>query len=785
MASSYKEVVGDGATTIYSFDFPYLNIEHVKVYVDGVEVSYTASSQYILTLDAAPTDGSYVLIKRETPVEPLYDFTDSETLTGDELNAAIRQSVYIAEEAIDGVDVAVSLADAVKLSKEYATRQEIVDTGSSVWTDGDVVLIPSEGLSYTRQDGATVIADMPGWVTTDPDVIDVRHHGVVFDGVTDAVPGLNSALAEALSRGQAVGGDRYYPKLLIEGEELHFGQPWDIEAVMGTFQRLQVECNTVISYSGMTRADAIIKHMPATAVAFRFKWDGDWSIQADNSATDPRLFQFKKLSTESRITGGNVPGLGNVLAEIETADNGHINIRTTGGIDGNLMEWTLTDVYLQTTGTSFQFVTSAGANAPVGTLDAALVGRKLGVPTNDVEWIEIATINGDGNGGTLVSAPSSDLTGNNNIASFGVARVTGTSGSAVLQVQTDVVTSDWVGSSIIIRDGATWGDLYTNIVSVDAVANTLTVEHALGVDVTDGPVYTNGYVWIGEQGVEPAGAVKTNEWEIGGVCEKTGGVPVACFGGQGIDLAMKKWHGRGTGLRAWGAAGPIMLLCDVSGGVKVSGQVDQVILGDGEAMLRAVGPSARVDANFLRLGNKSQSASYLFIGVTDPDDSVVSFRAGSCFAGPSLNMITFSDDNNRKVLHGWDVPYDITAVDDLYLPVANGRYPTFTLSSDDVVKLGTWQEHGIYNILTEHGTNNLFALVGARFGFSQSAEKYEMFVGSETNVIVRDQSIDDYLTSQGTANTLTICISNDGIVLHNDGVGNNLTTVVSMSPTSN
>ncbi len=111
MALSYKEVTGDGSTTVYSFEFPYINADHIDVFVDGTETAYTLTSSNVISLAAAPADGAVVKIQRNTPTEPLYDFTDSETLTGEELNAAHRQPVYIAEEAADEVASALSVGD--------------------------------------------------------------------------------------------------------------------------------------------------------------------------------------------------------------------------------------------------------------------------------------------------------------------------------------------------------------------------------------------------------------------------------------------------------------------------------------------------------------------------------------------------------------------------------------------------------------------------------------------------------------------------------------------------
>lgn len=101
MAYEKLNTTGDGATAVFNFPFPYLDQAHVNVAVDGTPAAFTFSSASIVALSEAPADGAAVTIYRTTPSEPLVDFTDGSTLTGDLLDTATLQALYRLEEAYD------------------------------------------------------------------------------------------------------------------------------------------------------------------------------------------------------------------------------------------------------------------------------------------------------------------------------------------------------------------------------------------------------------------------------------------------------------------------------------------------------------------------------------------------------------------------------------------------------------------------------------------------------------------------------------------------------------
>lgn len=105
---------GDGATTNFSFTFPYLSPAHVKATVDGEAVSVTRVSPSVAQISPAPANGTTVRVYRETPETPIVNWADGAVILGRHLNAAQTQALYIAQEAM-GVSENLS-----EEAKEYA-----------------------------------------------------------------------------------------------------------------------------------------------------------------------------------------------------------------------------------------------------------------------------------------------------------------------------------------------------------------------------------------------------------------------------------------------------------------------------------------------------------------------------------------------------------------------------------------------------------------------------------------------------------------------------------------
>lgn len=101
MALSFVILPGDGVTQNFAVPFPYISTTHVKVQVNNFIRPIRWLNSGTIQVDIVPPDGSEVKIYRETPLEPLVDFSDGSTLTAAELNLVNRQNLYISQEAYE------------------------------------------------------------------------------------------------------------------------------------------------------------------------------------------------------------------------------------------------------------------------------------------------------------------------------------------------------------------------------------------------------------------------------------------------------------------------------------------------------------------------------------------------------------------------------------------------------------------------------------------------------------------------------------------------------------
>jgi hypothetical protein len=93
---------GNGSTTQYSITFPYIDVTHVKAYLNGTLTSAYTISSSTLTFTTAPANGVVIRIERETPNDNrLVDFTDGSVLTEQDLDRSADQNFYIAQEITD------------------------------------------------------------------------------------------------------------------------------------------------------------------------------------------------------------------------------------------------------------------------------------------------------------------------------------------------------------------------------------------------------------------------------------------------------------------------------------------------------------------------------------------------------------------------------------------------------------------------------------------------------------------------------------------------------------
>ena len=110
MAYSYVRYSGNGSTTNYTFPFPSISADHIKVRVNATLVTnWSFLSANTIQFFTAPANGAVIEIRRETPKESaIVNFTDGSVLLERDLDLLAIYSLYLAQETKDGLDTGIN-----------------------------------------------------------------------------------------------------------------------------------------------------------------------------------------------------------------------------------------------------------------------------------------------------------------------------------------------------------------------------------------------------------------------------------------------------------------------------------------------------------------------------------------------------------------------------------------------------------------------------------------------------------------------------------------------------
>ena len=113
MAFAVDTYTGNGSTTTFSVTFPYIEQAHVIVTVDGVTktltTDYTFPTSSTITFTSAPAASTIIKFTRSSNrTARLVDYQDGSTLTESTLDQDGNQSFFMAQEAIDTTEDALS-----------------------------------------------------------------------------------------------------------------------------------------------------------------------------------------------------------------------------------------------------------------------------------------------------------------------------------------------------------------------------------------------------------------------------------------------------------------------------------------------------------------------------------------------------------------------------------------------------------------------------------------------------------------------------------------------------
>jgi hypothetical protein len=107
MANTYVDYTAVATQTDYNFSFEYLRDAHVKVKVNGSEVTnftIVTSPVQLIRFDTAPVANADIKIYRDSrgDFSPLVDFVDGSILTENELDESYKHNLFIGQEASEG-----------------------------------------------------------------------------------------------------------------------------------------------------------------------------------------------------------------------------------------------------------------------------------------------------------------------------------------------------------------------------------------------------------------------------------------------------------------------------------------------------------------------------------------------------------------------------------------------------------------------------------------------------------------------------------------------------------
>jgi len=122
-----------GGQTVYSFDFPYLKTEDVKVSLDGTNTTaFTFATATSIQLNSAPSVGVKILIYRNTDVDTAQAvFSSGSSYRATDLNNNFDQSLYFSQEVADSTNPLVSNSSDFVLDQSAKTDGSVIYYSSS------------------------------------------------------------------------------------------------------------------------------------------------------------------------------------------------------------------------------------------------------------------------------------------------------------------------------------------------------------------------------------------------------------------------------------------------------------------------------------------------------------------------------------------------------------------------------------------------------------------------------------------------------------------------------
>ena len=177
MANSSVRYVASGATQEFAVTFPFISRTHVTVEVDGSSASFTWNNDSLITVSdpADITADQVVLIKRTTSQSSrLVDYVDGSNLSESDLDTDSKQAFYMAQEALDELEL---LDDAAIATSGYILVADGTDF-AGVALSGDATINTAGALTIASGavETAMIAADAITGAKIADDAVDSEHY---------------------------------------------------------------------------------------------------------------------------------------------------------------------------------------------------------------------------------------------------------------------------------------------------------------------------------------------------------------------------------------------------------------------------------------------------------------------------------------------------------------------------------------------------------------------------------------------------------------------------------
>jgi hypothetical protein len=146
MANTQNKYTGNGSTKLFSFTFPYINEEDVKVTLDAVNTTeYTFANATTISFNTAPANGVQIVIYRDTESDSLVNtFYPGSAIRARDLNDNFTQTLYIVEELDNNADASLDTAD-----EALATAQRAENTANEASDKSDIAVSSANAAQST------------------------------------------------------------------------------------------------------------------------------------------------------------------------------------------------------------------------------------------------------------------------------------------------------------------------------------------------------------------------------------------------------------------------------------------------------------------------------------------------------------------------------------------------------------------------------------------------------------------------------------------------------------